>query len=387
MPADACYCSGWYFSKGNDFQGQFADIMQWICFVGSLLIFFWQCWVAFKHGINVASYELMLLTSGTAFFYAWYIWYQFESPVMAYMITGNMWNLWQYQSWVWLTPITLFYVADMSGRHDSFTRANVHMILHDVIGFSSYSMNGAAANFWVKLAASLFSAANIVTVFYLAFNCFQQTKREMTTNRARRMVSIGMIIFYIGWNLHTLGGGGSWEGLGFFNPLQTQIVNSFADIGCKLVFSIWGTYFRLMLIKDLPAEKPDTMAGANAAPTLPPPPPRNAKAMMMDEDEDMEYAMGRSKGRAGSVKDDDVMSQMSYNPGGMAMPAISPQRANPLYSGAGQPNGSPLASMNMNMAMTSPLYSPAQAPAPVNQEQIMMANLMAEINRLKTELQ
>lgn len=101
-------------------------------------------------------------------------------------------------------------------------------------------------------------------------------------------------VFYIGWNLHTLGGGGGWEGLGFLNPLQTQIVNCFADIGCKLVFSVWGTYFRMTLIKDLPEEKPEKNTAA-PVPTLPPPPPRNAKAMMLDEDDDMEYAVSRMK--------------------------------------------------------------------------------------------
>ena len=166
-------------------------------------------------------------------------------------------------------------------------------------------MNGAAANFWIKLFFSIVSTLTFLWVYYLVFYLFTDAKREVTTARLRTWLFVLSVHFHIGWNIHTLAAAGGWEGLGFFNFYQTQIVNCIGDTVAKISFSVCATIFRLYVQKDMPEEAPEKMEEMAAAPLALPPPRR--KSMAFDDDQDdLEYQRGM---RGGSVKDDDIMSQ------------------------------------------------------------------------------
>ena len=117
---------------------------RWINFIAALLSFMFQAVIAVRYGSKVVSYELMFLMAMLASVYGFFIWKQFDSPVVGYMgypngsSQGTIWNVLQYQIWTWGTPAILIYLCNPTNRKMTYSKMHLTLLFVDCIAVSTW---------------------------------------------------------------------------------------------------------------------------------------------------------------------------------------------------------------------------------------------------------
>ena len=75
--------------------------------------------------------------------------------------------------------------------------------------------------------------------------CFRVMIKEAPTPHIKTMVKVTMVVFFIGWNLHTIFASIGPEILNWLNSLQMEIGSCFSDLVAKCLFCICVTYLRV----------------------------------------------------------------------------------------------------------------------------------------------